>query len=68
MYVTMTGSYVHNNNRLYFISCMYCTEKKKENKKRNNQGYQSHQGCQIYLAGDTRGKWMNQREVSIAYM
>ena len=22
----------------------------------NNQGYQSHQGCQSYLAGDTQGK------------
>ena len=22
----------------------------------NNQGYQSHQGCQSYLARDTRGK------------
>ena len=25
----------------------------------NSQGYQSHRSCQSYLAGDTRGKWMN---------
>ena len=39
MYVTMTGSYVHNTNMLYFISCMYCTEigvTKKTKKKQKN--------------------------------
>ena len=32
-----------------------------------NQGYQSHWDCQSYLAGDTRGKWMNKREVCTPY-
>ena len=34
----------------------------------NNQGYQSHWGCQSYLTRDTRGKWIKQREVSTPYM
>ena len=33
----------------------------------NNQGYQSHWGCQSYLTRDTRGKWIKQREVSTPY-
>ena len=33
----------------------------------NNQGYQSHWGCQSYLTRDTRGKWITQREVSTPY-
>ena len=33
----------------------------------NNQGYQSHWGCQSYLTRDTQGKWIKQREVSTPY-
>ena len=33
----------------------------------NNQGYQSHWGCQSYLTRDTWVKWIKQREVSTPY-